>query len=128
MIRLSKTQIKRLHSQLIRETGGLDGIRDEGLLESAISAPFQSFGDEELYPSIKDKAARLCFGLIKNHIFIDGNKRIGIYVMLVFLKLNGISINWTDKDLVTLGLGIADGSINDIDIVTWIEKYENNFK
>lgn len=69
MIRLSKTQIKRLHSQLIRETGGLDGIRDEGLLESAISAPFQSFGDEELYPSIKDKAARLCFGLIKKSYF-----------------------------------------------------------
>lgn len=128
MIKLSKNQIKNLHTKLIQKTGGLDGIRDEGLFDSAISAPFQSFGDEELYPSIQDKAARLCFGLIKNHIFIDGNKRIGIYVMLVFLQLNGISINCNDKDLVELGIRIADGSINDIDIVTWIEKYENNIK
>lgn len=126
MIRLSKMQIKSLHSKLIQKTGGLDGIRDEGLLDSALSSPFQSFGGEELYPSIQDKAARICFGLIKNHIFVDGNKRIGIYVMLVFLQLNGISIECNDNDLVELGIGIADGSISDIEIIEWISKYENS--
>ena len=126
MIRLSEMQIKSLHSKLIQKTGGLDGIRDEGLLDSALSSPFQSFGGEELYPSIQDKAARICFGLIKNHIFVDGNKRIGIYVMLVFLQLNGISIECNDNDLVELGIGIADGSISDIEIIEWISKYENS--
>lgn len=124
MIKLSKEQIKNLHKKLIEATGGLDGIRDEGLLDSAISAPFQSFGGEELYPSVKDKAARLCFGLIKNHIFIDGNKRIGIYVMLVFLQLNGIFINCGDKEIVELGIGIAEGKFDDKYIINWIENHE----
>ncbi|MCI5727915.1 MAG: type II toxin-antitoxin system death-on-curing family toxin [Clostridium sp.] len=124
MIKLSKEQIKNLHKKLIEATGGLDGIRDEWLLDSAISAPFQSFGGEELYPSVKDKAARLCFGLIKNHIFIDGNKRIGIYVMLVFLQLNGIFINCGDKEIVELGIGIAEGKFDDKYIINWIENHE----
>lgn len=96
------------------------------LLDSAVSAPFQSFGGKELYPSVKDKAARLCFGLIKNHIFIDGNKRIGIYVMLVFLQLNGIFIKCNDEELVDLGIGIAEGKLGDKDIISWIEKHEDN--
>lgn len=74
MIILSREQIIALHSQLISETGGIDGIRDEGLLSSALNAPFQSFGETENYPSIQQKAARLGFGLVKNHAFIDGNK------------------------------------------------------
>ena len=123
MIKLSKEQIKNLHKKLIEATGGLDGIRDEGLLDSAISAPFQSFGGEELYPSVKDKAARLCFGLIKNHIFIDGNKRIGIYVMLVFLQINGIFINCGDIEIVELGIGIAEGKFDDKYIINWIENH-----
>lgn len=85
MILLSKEQVKYLHGRLIEATGGSDGIRDEGLLDSALTSPFQTFGQEELYPSIPRKAARLCYGLIQNHVFIDGNKRIGIYVMLIFL-------------------------------------------
>lgn len=120
MIFLTKEQIKYLHSKLIQATGGIDGIRDEGLLDSAISAPFQSFGGEELYPTIPRKAARLCYGLIKNHVFLDGNKRIGIYAMLVFLELNGIEIECSDEDLVTLGLEIAAGQYKDEDIVLWI--------
>lgn len=120
MILLSKEQIKHLHSKLIQATGGIDGIRDEGLLESALAAPFQSFGGEELYPSITQKAARLCYGLIKNHIFLDGNKRIGIYVMLVFLELNGMEMECSDEELTALGLGIAAGGFGDEDIVLWI--------
>ena len=89
MIRLTKKQVLMLHTQLIESTGGSDGIRDEGLLDSALESPFQSFGGEELYPSIQAKAARLCYGLVKNHAMVDGNKRIGAHTMLVFLAVNG---------------------------------------
>ena len=74
MILLTKKQVLMLHAQLIESTGGSDGIRDEGLLDSALESPFQSFGGEELFPSIQAKAARLCYGLVKNHAMIDGNK------------------------------------------------------
>ena len=84
MIRLTKKQVLMLHTQLIEATGGCDGIRDEGLLDSALESPFRSFGGEELYPSIQSKAARLCYGLVRNHALIDGNKRIGAHTMLVF--------------------------------------------
>ena len=90
MIRLSKPQILLLHEQLIAETGGSSGLHDEGMLDSALNAPFQTFGGEDVYPSLQQKAARLCFGLAKNHPFVDGNKRIGAHVMLVFLALNGV--------------------------------------
>ncbi|HIS55385.1 MAG TPA: type II toxin-antitoxin system death-on-curing family toxin [Candidatus Fimimorpha excrementavium] len=87
MIRLSKPQILLLHEQLIAETGGSPCLRDEGMLDSALNAPFQTFAEEDVYPSLQQKAARLCFGLVKNHPFVDGNKRIGAHVMLVFLAL-----------------------------------------
>ena len=89
MIKLTKEQILMLHSELIKTTGGSDGIRDIGLLESALETPFQSYGGEELYPSIWAKAARLCYGLVKNHALVHGNKRIGVHAMLVFLSVNG---------------------------------------
>ena len=97
MIKISKEQILILHSQLISETGGLDGIRDDGLLESALNAPFQSFNGTDAFPSIPQKAARLGFGLVKNHPFIDGNKRIGAHAMLVFLALNKIELEYTQR-------------------------------
>lgn len=99
MRKLSKEQVLMLHSQLIEETGGSDGVRDYNLLESAIESPFQSFGGGELYPTIQAKAARLGYGLIKNHCMIDGNKRIGTHAMLVFLALNGIELKYTQKEL-----------------------------
>lgn len=123
MIFLNKEQIKHLHRKLIQETGGINGIREEGLLDSALSVPFQSFDGEELYPSILRKAARLCYGLIKNHVFLDGNKRIGIYVMLVFLELNGMEMECSDEELIALGLGIAAGEFEDEDIVLWIVEH-----
>lgn len=120
MILLSREQILYLHSKLINATGGIDGIRDEGLLDSALQTPFQAFGGKELYPSVPQKAARLCYGLIKNHAFYDGNKRIGVYVMLVFLEINGIEIDCVNEELVSLGLGVASGEMKDKDIVAWI--------
>ena len=99
MKRLSKEQILMLHSQLIEEYGGSDGVRDYNLLDSALENPFQSFGGEELYPSIQAKAARLCYGLVKNHAMVDGNKRIGVHAMLVFLSINGYELEYTQKEL-----------------------------
>lgn len=120
MILLSREQIRYLHSKLINATGGIGGIRDEGLLDSALQTPFQAFGGEELYPSVPQKTARLCYGLIQNHAFYDGNKRIGVYVMLVFLELNGMEIDCVDEELVALGLGVASGEMQDKDIALWI--------
>ena len=87
MIKPSIEQILMLHTQLIEQTGGSNGVRDYNLLESAVETPFQSFGGKELYPTIQAKAVRLGYGLIKNHPMIDGNKRIGAHAMLVFLAL-----------------------------------------
>ncbi len=104
MKRLTKNHILKMHSLLIQETGGIHGIRDEGLLDSALNAPFQNFDGEDLYRTIQAKAARLGFTLIKNHPFVDGNKRIGILAILVFSKLMVLIFhvqtkNWLDSDL-----------------------------
>ena len=111
MITLSKKQIIMLHSQLISETGGTDGIRDEGLLDSAISAPFQSFAGTEIYPSIQQKAARLGYG---------GNKRIGAHAMLIFLVLNKIDLDYMQDELSGIFLKIAAGEITQDDLLEWI--------
>ena len=124
MIILSKEQILRLHSQLISETGGTDGLRDEGMLESALTAPFQVFDETEVYPSIQQKAARLGFGLVKNHAFIDGNKRIGAHVMLVFLALNHIELDYTQRELSVTILKVADGSYTFDDLLKWILEHQ----
>ncbi|ERL22627.1 death-on-curing family protein [Oribacterium sp. oral taxon 078 str. F0263] len=120
MIVLSREQIIVLHSQLIQETGGTEGIRDEGLLDSALAAPFQSFADTEVFPSIQQKAARLGYGLVKNHAFIDGNKRIGAHAMLVFLALNKIELDYTQDELSDAFLRIATGEISQDDLLQWI--------
>ncbi len=124
MIKLSKEQILMLHSQLIEATGGSDGIRDEGMLESAISNPFQSFGGEELYPSIQSKAAQLCYGLVKNHPMIDGNKRIGTHAMFVFLTLNGYELQYTQSELSDTILSVAAGNLGANDLLKWIIEHQ----
>ena len=120
MIKLTKEQILLLHTQLIETTGGSNGIRDIGLLESALENPFQSYGGEELYPSIQAKAARLCYGLVKNHAMIDGNKRIGAHAMLVFLALNGYEVEYTQKELSDLILDVAADRKQYEDILQWL--------
>ena len=81
MKKLTKEQILMLHNELIRETGGSGGLRDEGLLDSALNAPFQGFGDVDSFPSLQQKGARLGYGLVCNHAFVDGNKRIGAHAI-----------------------------------------------
>ena len=110
MIRFSVEQALLIHKYLIEVSGGAEGLRDKGALESALDTPFQTFGGEDLYPGKEQKAAALCFGLIQNHPFIDGNKRIGVHLCDVFLELNGIKLRYIDDDLVLLGLSVADGS------------------
>lgn len=124
MITLSKVQILKLHERLIEVTGGSTGIRDEGMLDSALSNPFQSFGEEELYPSIQAKAAQLCFGLVKNHAMVDGNKRLGTHVMLVFLALNGYELSYNQRELSDTILALATGNIVAEDILQWIIKHQ----
>jgi len=120
MKRLSRKQVMRLHSMLINETGGSDGLRDEGLLDSALNAPFQSFDGEDLYQTVPAKAARLGFSLINNHAFLDGNKRIGILVMLTFLEMNGFMPDCTDDELIQLGIRLAAGQMDDRQLLDWI--------
>ena len=124
MIRLSKEQVILLHQRLIETTGGSTGIRDEGMLESALSNPFQSFGDVELYPSIQAKAAQLCFGIVKNHPMIDGNKRLGTHVMLVFMALNGYELLYTQQELSNTILDLAAGKIRFETILQWIISHQ----
>ena len=120
MITLSKGQIKRLHGKLLEATGGLEGIRDEGLLDSALSAAFQTFDGVELYPSTAAKIARLAYGLVCNHTFVDGNKRVGTYVMLVLLELNHIEADFTDDDIIFIGLELANGNMDDTKLLDLI--------
>ncbi len=124
MIILSKEQILKIHTSLIKATGGSDGIRDEGMLDLALNNPFQSFGGKELYPSIQAKAARLCFGLVKNHAMLDGNKRLGTHIMLVFLSLNGYELSYGQKELSDLILSLASGDIGEKEILQWIIEHQ----
>ena len=121
---LSKNQVTALHSALIREFGGIDGIRDEGLLESALAAPFQTFDGEPVYPSLQAKAAQLGFGLIRNHPFVDGNKRIGAHTMLVFLAVNGIELRYEQQELIDIILSVAAGQIERQGLLQWILDHE----
>lgn len=120
MKRLSKDQVIAMHRVLLQKTGGLEGIRDDGGLESALEAPFQTFDRMPLYRTIEMKAARLGYGLVQNHPFVDGNKRIGILAMLVFLELNGVSISCTDQEVVEIGLTLAAGEMTVEALQSWI--------
>ncbi|MBJ6746369.1 type II toxin-antitoxin system death-on-curing family toxin [Streptococcus sp. 121] len=121
MKQLSTDQIVGLHSQLIAASGGTDGVRDLGLVESAVANVFETYFGVEQYPSIEEKAARLCYSLIKNHGFIDGNKRIGIFAMLVLLEINGIVLDCTDEELVELGVGVASSQLGYDDILEFVK-------
>ena len=120
MIFFEYEQVVKIHSSLIAKTGGMDGIRDAQLLDSALKTPFQTFGGNNPYPDILDKASQLCYSLIENHPFVDGNKRIGVHLMLLFLKLNNIEVNYSQQELVDFGLDIASGKMSKNDIKGWI--------
>lgn len=118
MIRLTKQQVLQMHMELINATGGSYGVRDETLLDAALAAPFMSFDGTDLYPTLQQKAARLGYGLIENHAMIDGNKRIGAHTMLVSLALNGVFLQYTQKELYTIILEVASGKSSQEELLT----------
>ncbi len=126
MIKINGEKVKLLHQLMAEATGGSVGVRDEGLLDSAIEGAFATYDGVELFPSKEEKAAKLGLSLISNHAFVDGNKRIGVYVMLSFLELNGIRIEASDEDVVALGLGAADGSMQQEDVLAWIKAHKQD--
>lgn len=120
MIKFSQEKVLLLHKLITEETGGDPNIRDFALLESALESAFQTFDGKELYPSKEEKGARLGYALISNHAFVDGNKRIGMYVMMTFLEVNGIRINPDVDDVARVGLDVASGKMKYDDLLEWI--------
>ena len=123
---ISKQQVLRLHKLLVDSFGGIDGIRDETLLDSALASPLQTFDGTDMFPSIEEKAARLAFGLIKNHPFADGNKRIGAHVMLTVLMVNDVKMSYTQKELYEMILQIAGGIGSYDTLLNWVYKHKIN--
>lgn len=121
---ISTNYILKMHEKLIAATGGSNGIRDFDLLESAIENSKATFLGKDLYKSIETKCSNICYCIINNHPFVDGNKRIGIYVMLVLLEYNEIKLSFTQKELVDLGLGIAKGELKQQNILEWINAHK----
>ena len=121
---LTKEQILDYHKELIDRYGGSHGIRGEKLFDSALAAPFQSFGGMDFYPSIEEKAARLGYGLAANHPFHDGNKRIGAHAMLAFLSLNGIKLSYTTDELSDIFLSIASSNTDESELLDWINSHK----
>ena len=120
MIKFSKEKVLLLHNLIAAETGGSVGVRDEGLLESALASVFATFGKQELYPSKEEKGARLGYALISDHAFVDGNKRIGMYVMLTFLEVNGIRLECTNEEVAAVGLAVAAGDMTYEQLRDWV--------
>ena len=126
MIKFSEEKDLLLHRLLIEATGGADGVRDIGLLDSALESAYATFDGKELFPSKEEKAARLGVGLVSNHAFVDGNKRIGMYVLLSFLEVNGIQIEATNEEVVEAGLALARGDMKYEGLLAWILEHKIN--
>ena len=122
MIKFSKEKVLLLHQLIAEETGGAVGLRDEALLESALENAFA--GDEEFYPTKEEKGARLGYTLVSNHAFVDGNKRIGMYIMLAFLEVNGVRIDCTNEELVEVGLSVAAGTMGYEELRDWVIEHK----
>ena len=126
MIKFDKEKVLLLQQLVIESSGGSAGIRDFGLLDSAIESAYQTFAGEELYPTKEEKGARLGFNLVSNHAFVDGNKRIGLLVMLSFLAINGVNIKYTDEELIHIGLSLADGKMSYEELLFWVKEHKQN--
>ena len=124
MIRFDKDKVLLLQQLVIESTGGLAGVRDFGLLDSAIESVYQTFDGEELYKTKEEKGARLGYALVSNHAFLDGNKRVGVLVMLSFLAINGVNLSYIDDELIDLGLDLASGKMEYEDLLEWIHYHK----
>ena len=119
MIRLLLNDILTFHEQLDKATG----IRDLGLIESAVNAPFQTFGGKFLYPAVEERAARLFFGLVKNHGFIDGNKRVALHALTVYLKIYGVNLTCSQAERVAVTMNVAASQMSFNEILTWLRQH-----
>ena len=120
MIKFSQEKVLLLHKLITEETGGDPNIRDLALLDSALESAFQTFDGQELYPTKEEKGARIGYALISNPAFVDGNKRIGMYVLLTFLEVNGIRIFPSEEEVVRVGLAVASGEMKYEELLEWI--------
>lgn len=121
MIKFSREKVLLLHQMITQETGGDPNIRDVALLESTLESAFATtFDGKELYPTKEEKGAKLVFSLISNHAFVDGNKRIGMYVLLTFLEINGTPIDPTSEEVAHVGLAVAAGEMGYEKLLQWI--------
>ena len=109
----------------IEKSGGLDGVRDMGLLDSVLQSAFVTFDGVELFPTTIEKAVRIGYGLVSNHAFLDGNKRIGVLFLLVYLEVNGVFISATNDEIVELGLGLAEGKIRYDELLDWVNTHKS---
>ena len=109
-----------MHKLIAEKTGGSPYLRDASLLESALNAPFQTFGGKSLYPTLLHKAARLGHSIVSDHPFVDGNKRIGVHAMLVFLAINGVETDCTQQELIETGLSLANGTLSFEELLKWL--------
>ena len=123
MIKFSKEKVLLLHKLIAEETGGSIRVRDEALLDSALESAFAGFGDKEFYPTKEEKGARLGYTLISNHAFVDGNKRIGMYIMLTFLEVNGIRMDCTNDEVYQTGMCVADGTMGYEALLMWVKNH-----
>ena len=124
MIKFDNEIVLLLQQLVIEKSGGSLGVRDLGLLDSALNSSYQTFGGVELYPTIEEKGARLGFNLVSNHAFVDGNKRIGLLIMLTFFAINNVNLKYSDDDLVFIGLSLADGKLSYDELLSWIKEHK----
>ena len=117
------SDVVRFHTMVSEATGGTDGVREAGLIDSALARASAAFAGVEAYPDVIGKAAAAGCGLVQNHGFIDGNKRIGVAVMLLILRRNGVTLRYTQDELAQLGLGLAQGLLSVPETIRWIEDH-----
>lgn len=121
---ITKGEALAIHSAVVARFGGIDGVRDEGLLGSTLAQPFQSFAGIELYPTDEAKACRYAYGIIKDHPFADGNKRTATALMGTYLRLSGCEFKPSHAELLEAMLGTADGAWDFEPLVEWVQTAE----
>ena len=121
-IQFTLQDIYELHTQLENAFVLSSGVRDENLLASAVNTPFQTFMGNDLYPSLYDKAAQLCYGIANNHPFMDGNKRTALHSMYVYLIINGFDITATQQDVENMIIDVASGNMTNVELAQWLQK------
>ena len=121
-IQFTQQDIYELHTQLENAFVLSPGVRDKNLLASAVNTPFQTFMGNDLYPSIYDKAAQLCYGIANNHPFTDGNKRTALHSMIVYLIINGFDITATQQDVENMIIDVASGNMTNVELAQWLRE------